>query len=736
MLFGAGLLLFGAVAVALYAFTRVALPPASPLAQTTFVYDAGGHKLTSYQVENRTDVPLSAVPAVVSGAVISTEDRHFYSEGAINPLDILRAFISDLRGSGSLQGGSTITQQYVKQAYLTSQRTLTRKVKEAAIAIKLGHERSKAQILDDYLNTIYFGREAYGVQAASEAYFGKPVERDGIAEASLLAGLIREPVDADPAHDPALARRNQTATLRAMVRDHRISEAQAEQVEATPFASYVLPPSDKSAVTTPVPPGDDYFLAAVRQELLARLPASEVDGGGLRVTTTLDPTLQAEAYDTVYGSGPDALHPSKGDPAGALVSVDANGQVRAMVGGAGYGAGYSGDQVNLAEGAEGGGSGRQAGSTFKAFMLAYLVKQGYSVESAFPAPPQLVVPHGNADGTAWQVSNFEGESGGNLSTLVDAMAKSLNTVYAQVVLKLGPANLSAMAESLGIPAAELGPPVPAEVLGTPSVSPLQMAAAYATFANGGVYTSPQLITKVTTADGTPVPWPARTTRQVLTPAQAALVTYVLQQVVTHGTGTAAGGLGTPVAGKTGTTENSANAWFIGYTPRLTTAVWMGFVSGEKPMSDLRLTSGRSYVGSHSSIQGGDVPADLFHTYMARALKSEVLGGAFPPVPSLGSRVLTPPPASTLQFPEGMGSTTTTPRAASSTTTGGASASTSSTSATSTATSTARPAGSTTTPTVTPTTRAARPSSTTATTAPPSTAAPPTTAAAPTTAGAG
>jgi membrane peptidoglycan carboxypeptidase len=322
--------------------------------------------------------------------------------------------------------------------------------------------------------------------------------------------------------------------------------------------------------------------------------------------------------------------------------------VKALVGGQNYAT----STVDLALGKAGGGSGRQAGSTFKAFMLAELLKEGYSVQSTFPAPPEVVLPHGNANGTPWSVTNFEDEQVSPQLSLIDATALSVNTVYAQVVERIGAAKLDTMAEALGISPSELPGAYPSQVLGTADVSPLEMAAGYATFANGGVYRSPVLITKVTTANGTPLPLPVpQQTRVVLTPAQAAMETYVLQQVVLWGTGSAAGGVGTPVAGKTGTTEHSSDAWFIGYTPKLTTAVWMGYASNSRPMVNFR---------GLKSVQGGTIPAQLWHNYMAAALTSDPqYAGQFPLVYSFDGLTLTPPPAGAVQFPQGLGTTTTT-----------------------------------------------------------------------------
>ncbi len=696
--FAIALIGFALVASGLYYVSRQPLPSAAPLEQTTFVYDAQGHLLTTFSEQNRVTVSLNQVPQVVIDAVVSTEDRHFFTEGAIDPVGIVRAFFSDIRNAGSLQGASTITQQYVKQAYLTPQRTLTRKLKEAELAIRLAETESKQEILQNYLNTIYWGRGAYGVQAASQAYFGMDVSQLTLPEASLLAGLIRDPDGADPAVNPTLARTNQGDTLKALVRDHHITATQATSVEALPYAKYVIPRTT-SSTSEPDTNGEAYFLEAVQQELVAKYGREMVDSGGLRVTTTLDPKLQAEAYNAVYGTSPDALNPAAGGPSGALVSMDDNGAVKALVGGQ-EGQGH----VDLALGKAGGGSGRQAGSTFKAFMLAEVIKDGYTPYSVFPAPPEVELPGGNADGTPWTVTNFEDETVPPEMSLVDATALSVNTVYAQVVDRIGAANLDTMAEALGINPSELAGAYLSQVLGTADVSPLEMAAAYATFADGGVYHAPMLITKVTTADRTPLPLPVEPqSRVVLTAAQAAEETYVLQQVVLRGTGTAAGDVGSEIAGKTGTTEHSTDAWFIGYTPNLTTAVWMGYANSAQPMN---------------GVQGGGIPAQLWHNYMVAALASEPqYQGSFPIVYYLAGATLTPPASGSVLFPLGLGTTTTTAPPTTTTTTP---------SSTTTPTSVATP---TTAATPTPTTPVAHPTTTLPpVTAPPHTT-PPTSAAA-------
>jgi penicillin-binding protein 1A len=634
---------------AAWAFT-LPMPKPHPTPQATLVYGANGQVIGQFSEQDRVSVPLSEVPQVVIDAVVSTEDRHFFSEGAINPVSTARAFVSDVSGSGGLQGGSTITQQYVKEAYLTPKRTLTRKVEEAVIAFRVGQSQSKRKILEEYLNTIYWGRGSYGIEAAAQAFFGKNVTQLGLPEASLLAAIIKDPGGADPFTDPSRARRYQAGTLKSMVRDHKISPAQADAVLARPYSTYVIPPTGTGSAASAAT-GADYFLAAVREQMYAAYGRERVDGGGLRVYTTLEPALQTEAYNSVYGLSPGALNPAKGDPSGALVTVDDQGHVLALVGGQNY----KSSSVDLALGAAGGGTGRQAGSTFKAIMLAALLQLGYSVNSVLPAPPQITIPDGTSAGT-WHVTNYDGEAPAPMMNVVDATALSVNTVYAQIVQRLGADKLDAMAEAMGIPKSVFPHAYLSQVLGTADVSPLEMASAFGTLASGGTYHSPVLITKVTTATGKVLGTPQhQTSHRVLTPAQAAVEDYVLEQVVARGTGTAAGGIGSAVAGKTGTTENSGDAWFIGYTPKVTTALWMGYADNTRSMDGFR---------GLASVTGGSVPAQLWHQYMTAAVKTHPeFAGPFPPPGDLaGKNLLLPPPpnTTTTQATTTTSSTTTAP----------------------------------------------------------------------------
>ena len=643
MLFLVWLFFFFSVAGAAYLLSRVPLPAPQVQTQTTFIYASDGKTLlkTLNSGQNRVAVHLSQVPPVAIDAVLSSEDHNFYQHGGVDPIGVLRAFVSDIRGHGNLQGGSTITQQYVKQAYLGSQRTLVRKIKEAALAIRLQQRLTKDQILERYLNTIYWGRGAYGIQAASQVYFQENVEQLTLPQAALLAGMIRGPEVADPVRAPVVAEGRRAETLRSMVRYHKITQSQADQANASPLPTSIPNANVEQAKVL----GDhhaQYYLDYVEQQLQQHYQL----GVGLRVTTTLDLTMQDQAYNAIYG-GTALANPAF--PSGALVAVDNNGYVRAMVGGRDYQA----SQVNLAVGTAGGGSGRQPGSTFKPFLLAETIKEGYSVNSSFPAPPTVVLNGQGDRGTDYVVNNFQGEDGGPDATLIDATANSLNTVYAQLEMAIGPDKLLAMAKQLGLDPKDVGlTKNPSLVLGTAQVSVLEMAAAYSTFARGGTYVTPQVITKVTTGDGTVLPWAAPVPKQILTKAQNDILTYCLQQVIQAGTGTGAN-FATDIAGKTGTTNDSADAWFIGYTPKLTAAVWMGYRDASQPMIGLGGTPGGA--------QGGGIPATLWRRFMSTVTgggSNPTYTGSFTPVSNFPGNLIGSP-SNLVSFPKGTGTTSTT-----------------------------------------------------------------------------
>ena len=621
VLFIMGFLLFTALAGTAYALSRVSLPPPFHQEQTTTLLDANGKPIAYLSgTTNRQPVSLSAVPQVVVDAVVSTEDHNFFHHHGVDPLGIARAALNDLLGRGNLQGASTLTQQYVKNAYLGQQRTLARKVKEAVLALKLERQLSKQQILERYLNTIYFGRGAYGIQAAAGAYFGKPVQQLTLPEAAFLAGAIRAPEYADPVRDPVTARTRRDETLRDMAKYHKITTAQADAAIATPLEADPFTPNNQQIAVDAQGIGVEYYVADVTRVLIQSVPGGEgtVYGGGLTVRTSLDLNFQAQAYKAVYGTLTDP-----NGPAGALVAVDNSGAIKAMVGGRSY----ADSKVNLALGAAGGGTGRQAGSTFKTVLLAQIVKDGYSVLSQYRAPPQITLPKAD-NGKDWMVSNFEdedysGSNGTGTLTLADALKDSVNTVFAQAVEAEGPGRLAQMGDNLG-----LGPNLPAFaslVLGSVDVSVSQMAGAYATFMDYGTFINPHTVISVKNSSGQDITPAQEAPRQVLTRQQSDVVTYCLQQVVQGGTGTLAR-FGHESAGKTGTTSNNTDAWFIGFTAQqLTTAVWVGYPTGSRPMTGLY---------GLKQVTGGTLPADIFRRFMSAALSGAPFTH-FDPAPSLG-----------------------------------------------------------------------------------------------------
>ncbi len=628
--------------------SRVQLPTAATLEQTSYICSAEvdlaqqrcahGNELASLQAGvNRELVTYDHIPQIVVQAVISAEDREYFRHGGVDPFGVARALVRDLQNHGDLQGGSTITQQYVKNAFLSQERTLSRKLKEAVLAVKLDRARTKEDILTAYLNTIYFGRGAYGVQAASNAYFGHGIEfvgsdydstatsAKGLAKAAYLAGLIRSPETADVYFDPEEAEFRRDSVLRAMVEEGYITAdqmAQAEQIAMKVVDDrtdgYVQPRLESADGTIVYfhNAGAEYFVDAVRQWLVSQFGAQQAFGGGLRVYTTLDRSLQDAAYSTIYGRLESAGPPvagvlaADGDPAGSLVAIDERGQVLAMVGGKDF----SQSQVNLATGQDGGGSGRQPGSTFKPFALAAAIEDGLSPLSTFPAPQEVIFAGAN-DGKDWDVTG--GASSSGRYNLLDATAQSSNTVYAQLMLREGAPRVVELANAMGI-SAELQP-VPALVLGAGEVSVLDMATSYSTLANRGSYVASQLVNRVEDSDGN-VLWsaPAYEPKRVLRLETADAVTTALAQVISDGTGTQAK-IPNQAAGKTGTTEDYRDAWFVGYSCRgagmLTAAVWMGYPGTDgQPVTSMVDLHGVERVG------GGTFPAQIWSRFMTEATK--------------------------------------------------------------------------------------------------------------------
>ncbi len=421
-------MLIGLIAF-LWLWHSVNLPKDLPPVQSSVVLDDKGRQIATFQQNGlREPVKLEQVAPVVVDALLSAEDRHFYDHDGVDPGGVARALWNDVTG-GSVQGGSTITQQLVKNSYLNGDRSLSRKAKEGVLAIKLEQTHNKHDILERYLNIVYFGRGAYGIQAASHVYFNTTADKLDTNQAAFLVGLLRSPETADPTTAPDVAQQRRDHVLDAMVDNHKLAQSDAATIEQQPIGATDRAQAEQAQAAPGVAP---WFVDMVREEAIARFGETAVYGGGLQITTTLDLDDQ-QAADTAVAqvlNQPD-------DPQAAVVALDKSGAIRAYVGGRDYNT----LKVDLARGQQGGGSGRQAGSTFKPFVLAADAEQGKSVKQVFPAPAQITLP---TSAGPWTVSNFGNESFG-ATDLVDGTAHSINTVYAQLVLQVGPDKAAALA---------------------------------------------------------------------------------------------------------------------------------------------------------------------------------------------------------------------------------------------------------------------------------------------------
>jgi penicillin-binding protein 1A len=571
-----------------------ALRPAR-IGQNTFVYAADGSLLGVIPADrNREVVTLRQMSPWLRQATVAIEDRRFFAHGGLDAEGIARALWRDVRAGRVVEGGSTITQQLVRTLYISNERTVQRKVTEACLAVKLDDAWSKRKILASYLNSVFYGNLAYGAEAASRTYFSTRARALTLPQAAMLAGLTQAPTTYDPLADPtkALQRRNQV--LDAMFAEGMITPGQHHWARRQPIG--LRPGKLYEQVREP------YFFGYVRDQLVKAYGAETVRSGGLEVYTTIEPRWQQLAQRAIS----DTLS-RKTDPAAAVVSIDpANGAIRAMTA---IVPGRTNNQFNLLSQAR-----RQPGSTFKTFVLAAAVERGmdpsttYYVSAPFTYRPTA---NGNCDdGSWWCVRTYDSSYTG-WTSVERATLRSDNSVFAQLTLDVGPARVASMARRLGVRTSlEVnGQFPPAMGLGSVAVSPLDMASAYATLAAGGVYNEPTAIRRVI-VDGKPDDrWAAHHRRtRVIPDGVASVVTGILEDNVRYGTGTAAA-LDRPVAGKTGTTDKHADAWFVGYTPGLSTAVWMGYTRGEVPMTDVH----------GISVSGGSFPAEIWRRFMYPAL---------------------------------------------------------------------------------------------------------------------
>jgi penicillin-binding protein 2D len=588
------ILLLAAVAVG-YAFVMDSLkglpdandPNAFKLAQPTKVYSADGKLLADFYLENRQIVPIGSISTDLQHAVVAVEDERFYQHSGVDTVGIVRALVTDLTTGSTKEGASTLTQQYIRNTILSQERykiTVTRKIREMYLAYQFEKTHSKSEVLADYLNTVYFGDGAYGAEAAALDYFGKHANQLDVAQAAMLAGLPQSPIRLNPYYnmDGALAR--QRWVLGRMVANGYLTQAQATAAQEETLTLKKVENPNQGIYDCA------YFVSYVRRQLLQQYSNTLVFKGGLQVYTTINTKLQRAAEKAVH-----AVLPRKKDPDAALVSIDPKtGHIVAMYGGRDY----AKNSFNYATQGR-----RQPGSSFKTFVLVTALEKGIPPRRPMNASSPARIP----SHPPWIVNNSEG-SGHGYMTISEATKNSVNCVFARLIWEIGPDQVATTAKRMGITSPI--PALPSIALGSAPVSPLEMASAYGTLANDGVHVPPVSISKILDSDGTTIfeDQPAGT--RVLTPNIAWATTQQLMGVVRGGTGTRAALSGREVAGKTGTAQNYQDAWFVGYTPQLVTAVWMGYSKGSIPM--------RNVHGQRAF--GGTFCAPIWHRFMFSALK--------------------------------------------------------------------------------------------------------------------
>ena len=626
------------------------------LAESSVIYDRKGRRVTTLHGEqNRSVVKLRFISKHLQDAVVAIEDARFYEHDGVDLRAILRAAVANVSSGEIRQGGSTITQQYVKNVIISpneiAERSLERKIDEAALSRQLEERLSKKEILRRYLNTVYFGNGAYGAEAAATTYFGKKAVDLNLREAATLAGIIRSPNAYDPIDEPETAIDRRNTVLEVMA---RLEMADADQIAKAQRQKLRLRPGASEA-RYPAPYFVDYIKRMITYhpdfKALGRTTAQRTQQlfrGGLRIETTLDMDMQAAAEDAV-----NSTLTSSGDPHASLVAIDpTTGQVHAMVGGRDWFAPKKQDpfaKLNLAISSEPNlgcikvgkkcdrrapGTGRQAGSAFKPFALAAAIADGVPLSKVYDAKACASFPGANADGTPWEPCNYESGTFGKIS-LLEATANSVNVVFARLILegathsddgeedqkKKDWSQCELCDETVEL-AHDMGinttlQPVPSSVLGANPVNPLGMASAYGTFATNGVRHPPIAITKISNNRGKVLYQAKDEEEEVLEPAVSYLTTTALESVVQRGTGVRAQ-IGRPVAGKTGTSQDYRDAWFAGYTPNLSAAVWVGYPEASVAMKTS--CSGTSNCKpTRIQVTGGSWPTEIWAKFMQRAL---------------------------------------------------------------------------------------------------------------------
>lgn len=558
------------------------------------VFDSHGRLITTlHSDQNRLPIDINKVPQNLQNAFIAAEDNRFYEHIGIDPIGIFRAIFANLTNRGIAQGGSTITQQLAKNAFLSQEQTLKRKIQEAMLALEIEHKYSKKEILEMYMNQIYFGQGAYGIQTAAKTYFNKDVNELTLTQCAMLAGLPKSPNYYSPFNNLNEAKKRKNVVLDQMVKYGYVSAAEAEDAKNQDLG---LSKSHQSKEA------DEYasFIDYVSQQVAKKYGDDALYKEGLKIYTTMDVEKQHAAVRAMRNL-PNNYTDENGltQPQAAIVSIDPKtGHILAMVGGRGQ------DSFNRASMAV-----RQPGSAFKPFVYLTALQHDMTPDTTMNDQP---VTYGS-----WSPKNAGGSYSGTM-TLSDALAHSVNTIAVQLADQVGTKNIIANAKKMGITTLDAKDDNLAMALGglTKGVTPLEMASAYGTFANKGVHVKPTAIVKILDRNGNVLEDAStlekeETKTRVMSEREAYEMTTMLEGVIDHGTGTAAA-IGRPAAGKTGTTDDNKDAWFVGYTPDIVTAVWIG-----------------DDTGSHSlgEIYGGTIPAEIWKDYMSSATSDES-GGDF------------------------------------------------------------------------------------------------------------
>ncbi|MFF9915080.1 transglycosylase domain-containing protein [Streptomyces sp. NPDC013457] len=614
-----------------------------PLSQRTTILDSEGGTLATVYSRDRKVVPLEKISPYMQKAIVAIEDSRFYEHGAIDLKGVLRAINRNAQSGGVSQGASTLTQQYVKNVFVeeagddpekvaqATQQTIGRKVRELKYAIQVEEELGKKKILENYLNITFFGQQAYGIEAASQRYFSKPAADLKVEEAAMMAGLVQSPSRYDPVNDLQEATKRRNVVLQRMADVKDISQAEADRAKATPVKLKVKTP--KNGCITAVD-GAGFFCDYVRKTILNDPVFGKTveerqklwNLGGLTIRTTLDPRAQEAANEAAV-----AKINEDDKVAASVVQVQpGSGKILSMGQSRPYGLDQKQHQttLNLAVGSKMGGTtyGFQVGSTFKPITAAAALEKGLSPAQSFSTGYEIQVPENSftrCDGkpagyAQWKVGNeLKSETG--TWDMTSALGKSINTYFAKLEQMAGLCETVTMARKVGYER-ELGKQVkesPSITLGAIEATPLDMAAAYATFANRGTYCTPIAIESIKTANGEKLKVPQTECSRAMSERTADTVNQMLKGVVEDGTGTKAGLSDRDNAGKTGTTNDRKDAWFVGYTPNLSTAVWVGDDVGEK-QSMYDITIGGEYYGK---VCGGCLPGPIWKIAMTGALNA-------------------------------------------------------------------------------------------------------------------